>query len=235
MAAPAGIVFWEGPSPIDGAPIVAIATGIGRPSKNVKTGPMVQTWILRADMLPTEAVASNCDRSICGDCPLRGDGTKNRICYVNIGQAPQNIYKAFKRGNYPKVTLAEAAQVLSGRQVRLGAYGDPGMLPVAVWARILDDATDYTGYTHQWRSIDPYFSDFCMASVETVEEARAAWLQNYRTFRVTATRSKGEKPCPAAPDKSPVQCISCPVKCHGGPGHSIVIHPHGSGAVHLAV
>jgi hypothetical protein len=46
------IVLYRGPSLLDGSPIVAIAT-IG--STNVKTGPMVQTWILRADMNPLEA------------------------------------------------------------------------------------------------------------------------------------------------------------------------------------
>jgi hypothetical protein len=198
---------------------------------------MVQTWILRSDMLPTDAVASGCDCSICGDCPLRGDGNAGRVCYVNVGQAPNNVYQAFQRGSYPRVTLDEAARLLSRRQVRLGTYGDPGMLPVGVWARILDDAEDYSGYTHQWRSIDPYFADLCLASVETIEDAHDAWLQGYRTFRVAVKRSKGEKPCPAGPAKSKVQCVSCPVKCHGGTNDykpSIVIKPHGKGAMHLA-
>ena len=44
-------IFYRGPSMLDGAPIVAIATD----SSNSKTGGMVQTWILRADIDPVTA------------------------------------------------------------------------------------------------------------------------------------------------------------------------------------
>jgi hypothetical protein len=69
-----GFVIWEGPSPVDGAPLVAIVTGVAASSEsgNVKTGAMLQTWILRADISPQEAVDTGQDRSICGDCVHRG-------------------------------------------------------------------------------------------------------------------------------------------------------------------
>ena len=44
-----GFIIYEGPSQIDGAPIVAIAT---LKSRNRKNGAMIQTWILRAYMHP---------------------------------------------------------------------------------------------------------------------------------------------------------------------------------------
>jgi hypothetical protein len=66
-----GLELWRGPSRLDGAPIVAIATGLAEPSSNPKTGPMVQTWILRADSSPQEAQRTGADASVCGDCPLR--------------------------------------------------------------------------------------------------------------------------------------------------------------------
>jgi hypothetical protein len=66
-----GIVIWEGPSRLDGAPIVAIATGLARSSSNEKTGPMVQTWILRQDQAPHVAQRTGADESVCGNCPLR--------------------------------------------------------------------------------------------------------------------------------------------------------------------
>jgi hypothetical protein len=239
MAAPNGIVFWEGPSPIDGAPIVAIATGIKKPSANVKTGPMVQTWILRADMLPTEAVKSGCDASICGNCPLRGGDDHGRACYVNVGQAPQGVYKAFQRGNYPRVSPEQAAEYFAGKQVRLGAYGDPGAVPFEVWVTVLVDADDYTGYTHLWEKLHPSYALLCMASVESVNDAKRAQYRGFRTFRVASGRERNEKPCPAGPKASPVQCFSCPVKCNGNqaafghqPKANIVIAPHGAGSKH---
>ena len=49
-----GVVFYEGPSMLDGKPIVAIAT----PStENRKTGDMIQTWILRRNIDPVRALA----------------------------------------------------------------------------------------------------------------------------------------------------------------------------------
>ena len=66
-----GLVLWEGPSRLDGAPIVVIATGMRRGSSNEKTGPMVQTWIMRQDEAPHVAQRTGSDASVCGDCPLR--------------------------------------------------------------------------------------------------------------------------------------------------------------------
>ena len=84
---PTNFVFYRGPSMLDGAPIVAIAT-IARTS-NVKTGAMVQTWIMRADTNPIDAARHGLDSSICGTCVHRGqhDDNGNRIastrsCYV---------------------------------------------------------------------------------------------------------------------------------------------------------
>ena len=65
-------MLYEGPSRFDGQPIVVIATGFRDPTDNVKTGPMIQTWIMRADMDPQEVVYAGEDASICGKCVHRG-------------------------------------------------------------------------------------------------------------------------------------------------------------------
>lgn len=68
-----GFVIYDGPSLINGVPIVVIATGFrGTSSKNRKTGAMVQTWILVRDMPPQAALDTGMDEAICGDCPSRG-------------------------------------------------------------------------------------------------------------------------------------------------------------------
>lgn len=53
-----GVVLWESED------VVAIATGLARPSANAKTGPMVQTWILNARRPPHEPGA---ELVVCGD------------------------------------------------------------------------------------------------------------------------------------------------------------------------
>src|SRR5262245_25812018 len=136
-------VFYRGPSMLDGAPIVAIATGLGR-TRNVKTGALVQTWIIRADQSPIDAVNNGNDASICGACPHRGeivDGKNvGRSCYVTVFQAPLSVYRTFAAGKYAEVTPAQAAELVADRVVRLGSYGDPAAVPADVWATMLQGA-----------------------------------------------------------------------------------------------
>jgi len=75
-----GVVVWRGASEIDGAPIVMIVTGLTSKSQNSKTGAMMQTWILREDMDPMEAMRQNVDVSICGACLLRQCGSGSVEC-----------------------------------------------------------------------------------------------------------------------------------------------------------
>ena len=97
MANTNGRVIWEGFSPIDGAPIVLIATGFTEKSSNRKTGDEIQTWILRRDVNPVVANNEGLDESICGGCPHRK--INNGTCYVNVGQAPNAIWTCYTSGS----------------------------------------------------------------------------------------------------------------------------------------
>lgn len=137
---PNGLVLFEGSSVLDGQPIVVIAT---LNSRNSKTGDMVQTWILRSDINPVEASKTKQDASICGGCPHRH--SLGGACYVNIGQAPLAVWKAYKRGAYPHVLEGDNEKYLKGRFIRLGSYGDPAAVPVSIWKYITglaDGGTD---------------------------------------------------------------------------------------------
>jgi hypothetical protein len=79
---PATVEAWRGPSLVDGSPVVLLLSGLSSDSTNPKTGPMAQSWILRADMPPHVAVKTGADEAVCGKCPLRpalamGDGGKS--------------------------------------------------------------------------------------------------------------------------------------------------------------
>ena len=92
-------IIYNGPSLLDGKPIVVIATFSNR---NTKTGAVVQTYILRSDINPLEASKTGEDFSICGDCTMRGEVTtdparkqaKGRRCYVNLGQGVLIVFKS---------------------------------------------------------------------------------------------------------------------------------------------
>lgn len=236
-----GAILWEGLSAIDGAPIMLIATGTktGK-SRNGKTGNLVQTWILRSDIDPVTATKTGDDSSICGDCPHRGNATgdsnENRSCYVAVFQAPLNIFKTAKRGVYPRVKRDNARALLAGRNVRMGAYGDPAAVPFHVWATILADAARGTGYTHQWQACDARFAEYCMASADSAEQAAQAQAMGYRTFRVgtkAESIARGEFLCPASKEAGQkVNCAAC-LACGGksSPNKASVFIPaHGPAA-----
>ena len=258
------VKLWEGPSAIDGAPIALVATGIKAKSQNAKTGAMVQTYIIRSDMSPTDAVHNGGDASICGACRHRGavvpaadlDAVKlrqfqttarkyglpvresynvGRTCYVVVFQGPQNVYKQLSRDAYPEYFGQAGAELLAGLNVRLGTYGDPAAVPFNVWQTLLSMAGPVTGYTHQWQTCDPRFSDYCMASVDTACEAITARAMGYRTFRVAP---KGDAPerrveflCPASEEAGKkLACESC-LACGGNSSKNrahVVIPVHGA-------
>lgn len=232
----AGYVIYDGPSILDGQRIIVVVTGL-LASRNTKTGKMVQTYIIRPDMHPMEAVRTGADASICGDCVHRGDGTgKGRSCYVTLIHGPANVYRSYLRGVYPAATAAEVAEIVAGRMVRLGTYGDPAAAPLALWQTLVAKAAGFTGYTHQWKRIDPAWSRLVMASADSQTDAKEAWLRGYRTFRVGAAPMAGrEVNCPASEEAGKrTQCIDCRL-CMGTTSRSpvsIQIAPHGAGAGH---
>jgi len=210
---------------------VIIATGFSTPSDNRKTGDMIQVWILVKACSPTEAIRTGLDRLICGSCVHRGDGHgKDRSCYVNAGQAPQGIWKAWKAGRYSPLRSLEA---FVGRKVRFGAYGDPTHLPLSLALAIAGVASGHTGYSHQWRkpSLQPWRT-LLMASVDSIAELVIARSMGWSTFRVGSEASVGESLC--ASERVGTPCMDC-LLCAGARNglESVHIPPHGTGAIHF--
>jgi len=213
-----GCKVWEGPSPIDGAPIAAFAVGLKKDSRNGKTGPMVQLFIMRTDVNPLEALTTGDDRSVCGDCPRRpllahvreAMGLK-LPCYASKGLpglAALAVWKAYHAD--PVTPLQTVRRYTDGKQWRNGAYGDPALVPIEVLRALGADGDGHTGYTGQWREprAQAYRGIF-MASVYSVAEAVEAWAMGWRTFR-----SGG----PAAPIKGKEFGCPAPGSSGGGSG-----------------
>lgn len=223
-------LLYEGPSMLDGNPIFAALTGIERPSTNIKTGPMAQTFILRSDMSPIAANHTGADHSICGTCPLKGTNGKQRSCYVTLFQAPNNVYR------YRDRLKPLPRNIFQHRAVRLGAYGDHAALPVAVTARIAKHAAMTTGYTHQWRTCDPDLRKYLMASCESAADRELAKQMGWSTFRIKSTdapKLKGETICPASDEGGKIMtCYTCG-RCSGNQAKDVVITVHGTGKRHF--
>jgi len=240
------MIIYEGPSLLDGEPIIVVATGYEKSSSNGKTGDMVQTWILMRDVDPRKANKTGADFSICGDCRHRGVAhddpdkplAKYRTCYVTIYQAPLNVWKSYHRGIYDHAKGHDAiAAVGEGRMVRLGSYGDPAAVPAHVWDSLLSKASGHTGYSHQQNIPTSSFdASMVMVSADTLQEAEQAWAKNQRTFRVGKTLDemiKGKEiSCPASKEAGyRTNCTNCGL-CAGATvaAKSIFILAHGNGA-----
>ena len=222
-------IIYNGPSLLDGKPIVAIATYSNR---NTKTGHVVQTYILRSDMNPLEASKTGEDFSICGSCPMRGDPTtepqrkqaKGRRCYVNLGQGVLIVWKSFMRGVY---AAGDPRTMGRGRFIRVGTYGDPAAVPAHVWDELLSEAETWTAYSHQsgWRP------DIAMQSADSLGDAEIHWAIGRRTFRVVDSVSDlvagREILCPASKEAGRrVQCTACKLCRGSSAAKSIAIVQH---------
>ena len=229
---PTGLVLYQGKSLLKGGgDIVAIAT---LQSKNRKTGPMVQVWILRADMDPLETARADNRKPICGSCPLAD------ACYVIECLAPLQVWRAWEAGIYPAYSYRHHSSLLRGRSVRWGAGGDPAALPVQLIRKITALCGSHAGYSHQLldgsvsRSRADKLANYLMASVESPSTIKQAEGRGYRWF---AAIPEGVAPprnaieCLAASRGK--QCINCRL-CNGGSGRNVFITGHGRSAGRLA-
>lgn len=213
------------------SPVITIATGLDNPSRNSKTGAMVQMHTIRDDMNPIEANVTGADEAICGTCPLRGEAGKRRTCYVNLAHGPYSIYRHMHKSKplNPKQLYNQA--------IRWGAYGDPTFISIDKMADACKIARMWTGYSHLWRTCDPDYRKFLMASVETTEDYHLAKEAGWRTFRIRHVADPilpRESMCPASDEAGKkLTCITCG-RCNGAsPKKDITIIVHGQGRKYL--
>jgi hypothetical protein len=214
-------------------------------SKNPKTGPMLQVWILPRDISPIQAVKLGLDDIVCFDCKHRGglitlkSKRSKRTCYVQVGKAPTGVWKAYKRGRYEHLTADGYRAVFEGKKIRWGAYGEPVLIPVDILQAITAVSSGWTGYTHQWKQPEyQKYRPYVMASVDTPAEYAEARRMGWRAFRCrTADQAllPGEIICPATPEGNHKSVCSACRLCDGAHGSadgrkSIAIIVHGAGA-----
>ena len=240
MPNPNSLIVYDGPSIIDGRPIVVILTGLAESSENSKTGNLVQSFVIRSDIAPTDALRTGDDVSICGQCqhrPLIARTIGAAPCYVNVGRSVLSVFNAYRRGSYPRATsIGQVRALLAGRRLRLGTYGDPAAAPAELWALLVSLADGHVGYTHQWQAIGfdvNAWAPLVMASADSAAEAEQARTMGMRYFRVSigVDRQPLEVTCPASAESGrKAQCSDC-LLCGGTSkqARSIVIADHASG------
>jgi hypothetical protein len=184
-----------------------VVTSVLEASKNIKTGAMIQTYLISRERLTESSVFG----AKCNECPLVKE------CYVQRDK--MSVRRALVRllsgesTSYVHATLDEVMPLLNGRSVRFGSYGDPTSIPYADLKRISEACVEWTGYTHFWRSVDHRYSALLMASVESTDGELEAWANGWRPFRVILNSddrvliTENMIECPHY--TRGVQCITC--------------------------
>jgi len=226
-----GRVLYEGPSLLDGAPIVVIATGFAESSANGKTGGMLQTWILRQDIPPHHAFRTEDGYSVCGDCLHR----LNDTCYVRWYQAPLAVWNCWHHG--AGYAPAEPSD-FDDRILRIGSAGDPCAAPADVWLPLLSRVAAHTGYTQQWRTeLAAWARGVLQASCHGFSDYLEATAHGWSTFLVTPADTPdpdGTVHCAASTERGhKTTCAACTL-CDGATAN-VVIHAHGSRASRVAL
>lgn len=128
---------------------------------------------------------------------------------------------------YPKISPANE-NLLYGRAVRLGAYGDPAAVPFYVWKFVNTLAKNVTGYTHQLshKFFDSRILQFCMVSADTEKQALRVQALGAKTFRVkTENQPLLENEIECLSDSKGLTCLDC--RLCDGTQVNVVINVHG--------
>ena len=181
-------------------------------TSNVKTGDMIQIWILDNTRHPVESRRDKHDATNqCKGCPLAsGNG-----CYVNTNPLA-TIYRKHKSDSpYPHLTngSTEFRKFFSGKKVRFGAYGNPSLIPLLLTQSIAILASKWTGYFHDWHLMTPddarAYGKYFMASCESTNyhEAQALGLRTFTTVVDAPSDKRTGMECLA--DSHGMQCAEC--------------------------
>lgn len=196
---------------------------IMKPKGNKKTGGLDwEFYHFTAGMHPQECRTSGHDAfTNCQGCPL----ASNNGCYV-MPLALNAIYKSrVLDGKALRITHKRAIELVKGRDIRLGAYGNPSTLGTALQRKLQEASSLCLSYEHHRHK-----ARVSMVSVHSAEEAMQWQAKGYRTYRTlgeTEHMLDSEIPCPNVTHG--VTCAACGLCDTRKPGKSIVAPYHGSG------
>lgn len=210
-------------------------------STNSKVGDSVQVWVVPFNWITQGKQAMDDDSAACMDCPH--SKRANKTCYVRKGMAEMglkskiaSLHSKFLGGEIRFLDASDIAEEETekcrGKFVRFGAYGEPVLLGEESVRAIVNAASNFTGYTHQWMHEEyAWASRFFMASVENEALSTKAQSKGWRTFRVMSKQdvtSNVEVMCPASKEAGKkVTCNVCGL-CKGtsSKAKSISIYKH---------
>lgn len=196
-----------------------------KPSENKKLGKfnlVIQTYHFSEDQLQD----FKNDAANCLDCPYsyNMNGGKSGGCYTHKGYQGMGIKSMVKRlskldiPNYSKDSFNSFIKYISDYPVelcRLGAYGEPCLLPLNLMGKLVRVSSKHTGYTHQWNKPEfKAYSKYLMASTHNSFETAIANDLGFRAFESSTIKTKNIAVCPASKEfkgnkKTCTECAAC--------------------------
>lgn len=180
-------------------------------SDNLKTGNMLQIWIMSRLVHPVESRRTGHDGTLqCAGCPH----ASNNGCYVSPLPL-MSMWRALQKGSYSHLQMGspEWNNFFRGASVRFGAYGNPSILPLEMIENIAGLSVSHTGYFHDWdlmpTPLAKAYGRFLMASCEphNVSYAQNLGLRTFTVVSEVPTDKKLGIECLA--DTKGMQCIDC--------------------------
>ena len=178
------------------------------------------------------------DGAVCMDCPFAvSNGAKLSACYTHKMMQYSGFLSMLRSikcewdeiPTFSETHWYQATEMADKKYVRFGTYGEPSLLPLALVQGMTICAKSWTGYTHQWKKVDPQYAKFFMASTHTEDEERVASLIGYRSFVASPTPISQFISCPASAEMGfKSNCSKCGL-CSGTVGKgtkSVIILEH---------
>lgn len=196
-----------------------------KPSANKKLGMynmVIQTYHFSEEQLTD----FRNDKANCLDCPYSYNQNEGKSggCYVHKGYQGLGIRAMVKRLSKMSIpdfnqehfnSFIAYASSYNIELTRLGAYGEPALLPLRVVGKLTRISKGYTGYTHQWGKPEVKgYSKYLMASTHSRFETSAANSLGFRAFQSAETKDSKMAVCPASKEftgkkKTCVECAAC--------------------------
>ena len=194
-------------------------------SNNTKTADIPTVWI---GATRPEARAS-CDTVKCPLRPWSPEAKAGGIkCYAWSGSplmALASVEKMVARNNdtVPDMEEQLKKRSASARFIRIGAIGDPGVLPWGWWYKIGRMARKHglgiLSYTHNWR-VRPDLVGHTMASCDSLEDAVEARKMGFQVAVATRDVDVADKNVTLADGSKAIVCPNMSVKAKGKPAPS---------------
>jgi hypothetical protein len=159
------------------------------------------------------------DKNNCLDCPYSKNSGSGE-CYTHkfnqymgfLSSLRSIIKRDMEIKALNESTFNDIVDLCKDTFVRFGAYGEPVLMPFKLVQAMANNASKYTGYTHQYRrKLTHKFSAYFMASTHGINDINIAEKIGFRAFDSQLKNNNIKAViCPASKESNyKSNCVTC--------------------------